>query len=85
MALTISRLAASADVHVETVRYYQRRGLLPVPPRPQGGVRQPAIVPARPWPNQQQLKYLRALSRHRPTGIKSWWALLGGNGQSLAL
>ncbi len=39
MALTISRLAASADVHVETVRYYQRRGLLPVPSRPQGGVR----------------------------------------------
>lgn len=39
MALTISRLAASADVHVETVRYYQRRGLLPEPPRPQGGVR----------------------------------------------
>lgn len=39
MGLTISRLAASADVHVETVRYYQRRGLLPEPPRPQGGVR----------------------------------------------
>jgi MerR family mercuric resistance operon transcriptional regulator len=39
MTLTISRLAASADVHVETVRYYQRRGLLPEPPRPQGGVR----------------------------------------------
>ena len=39
MDLTISRLAASADVHVETVRYYQRRGLLPEPPRPQGGVR----------------------------------------------
>jgi MerR family mercuric resistance operon transcriptional regulator len=39
MNLTISRLAASADVHVETVRYYQRRGLLPEPPRPQGGVR----------------------------------------------
>lgn len=39
MSLTISRLAASADVHVETVRYYQRRGLLPEPPRPQGGVR----------------------------------------------
>ncbi|WP_426282193.1 MerR family transcriptional regulator [Lysobacter soli] len=32
-------MAASADVHVETVRYYQRRGLLPEPPRPQGGVR----------------------------------------------
>ena len=39
MSLTISRLAASADVHVETVRYYQRRGLLEEPPRPQGGVR----------------------------------------------
>lgn len=39
MPVTISRLAASADVHVETVRYYQRRGLLPEPPRPQGGVR----------------------------------------------
>ncbi|WP_084073693.1 MerR family transcriptional regulator [Noviluteimonas dokdonensis] len=39
MTLTISRLAASADVNVETVRYYQRRGLLPEPPRPLGGVR----------------------------------------------
>lgn len=38
-ALTISRLAASADVHVETVRYYQRRGLLEEPERPAGGVR----------------------------------------------
>ena len=38
-AVTISRLAASAGVHVETVRYYQRRGLLPEPKRPLGGVR----------------------------------------------
>lgn len=37
-AFTISRLAASADVHVETVRYYQRRGLLPKPDRPAGGI-----------------------------------------------
>lgn len=37
--LTISRLAASADVHIETVRYYQRRGLLDEPVRPMGGVR----------------------------------------------
>ena len=36
---TISRLAAAADVHVETVRYYQRRRLLPEPQRPQGGFR----------------------------------------------
>ncbi len=30
--LTIARLARAADVGVETVRYYQRRGLLDVPP-----------------------------------------------------
>ena len=39
MGMTISRLAASADVNVETVRYYQRIGLLPEPPRPLGGIR----------------------------------------------
>lgn len=39
MPLTIGRLAASAAVNVETVRYYQRRGLLAEPPRPPGGVR----------------------------------------------
>jgi MerR family mercuric resistance operon transcriptional regulator len=31
-ALTIGALAAAAEVGVETVRYYQRRGLLAVPP-----------------------------------------------------
>jgi MerR family transcriptional regulator, mercuric resistance operon regulatory protein len=35
-ALTISRLARSAGVGVETVRFYQRRGLMPDPPRPAG-------------------------------------------------
>jgi MerR family mercuric resistance operon transcriptional regulator len=38
-ALTIGALAAVAGVHVETVRYYQRRGLLAEPIRPRGGVR----------------------------------------------
>jgi MerR family mercuric resistance operon transcriptional regulator len=38
-AFTIGRLAALADVNVETVRYYQRRGLLPEPRRPPGQVR----------------------------------------------
>src|SRR5690606_17155763 len=38
-AMTISRLAAAAGVHVETVRYYQRRGLLPEPKRAMGSVR----------------------------------------------
>jgi MerR family mercuric resistance operon transcriptional regulator len=37
--LTIGALAAAAGVNVETVRYYQRRGLITVPARPRGGVR----------------------------------------------
>jgi len=37
--LTIGRLAAAAEVNVETVRYYQRRGLLREPTRPMGSVR----------------------------------------------
>ena len=36
---TISGLANAAGVGVETVRYYQRRGLLPEPARPPGEVR----------------------------------------------
>jgi MerR family mercuric resistance operon transcriptional regulator len=36
---TISRLAAAAGVNVETVRYYQRRRLMPEPVRPAGGIR----------------------------------------------
>ena len=38
-SLTISGLAAAAEVSIETVRYYQRRGLLHEPTRPPGGVR----------------------------------------------
>ena len=37
--LTIGRVARAAGVSVETVRYYQRSGLVPEPPRPAGGVR----------------------------------------------
>ena len=36
---TIGALAKAAGVGVETVRYYQRRGLLPEPARPPGEVR----------------------------------------------
>ena len=38
-AMTISQLARSAQVGVETVRYYQRRGLLPDPRPHRTGVR----------------------------------------------
>jgi MerR family transcriptional regulator, mercuric resistance operon regulatory protein len=37
--LTIGAVAASAEVGVETIRFYQRKGLLDEPERPQGGIR----------------------------------------------
>jgi len=45
--VTIGRLARAADVGVETIRYYQKRGLLPVP-ESAGAFRQyPASLQAR--------------------------------------
>ncbi len=38
--LTIGRVAKQADIHIETIRYYERRGLLPDPPRTEAGYRQ---------------------------------------------
>jgi MerR family mercuric resistance operon transcriptional regulator len=38
-ALTIGRAARLAGVGVETIRFYERQGLLEQPPRPQSGVR----------------------------------------------
>lgn len=37
--LTIGKLAEVAGVSIETIRYYQRRGLLDEPPKPLGGHR----------------------------------------------
>jgi MerR family transcriptional regulator, mercuric resistance operon regulatory protein len=46
--VTIGRLAALAGVNVETIRYYQRRGLLDEPRKPLGGYRHyPAEVAKR--------------------------------------
>lgn len=39
LKLTISKLAEAAGVNIETIRYYQRRGLLNEPPKPLGGHR----------------------------------------------
>lgn len=36
---TIGRMAAKAGVNVETIRFYQRKGLLREPDRPIGGIR----------------------------------------------
>jgi MerR family mercuric resistance operon transcriptional regulator len=38
--LTTGQLAKKAQVNVETIRYYERRGLLPEPPRRASGYRQ---------------------------------------------
>lgn len=38
-SLTIGSFAKAAGVNVETIRYYQHKGLLPTPDRPPGSVR----------------------------------------------
>jgi MerR family transcriptional regulator, mercuric resistance operon regulatory protein len=52
--LTISGLARAGGVGVETVRYYQRRGLLSEPPRPGGSVRRYGAEDSR------RLRFIRA-------------------------
>jgi Hg(II)-responsive transcriptional regulator len=39
-SFTIGQLAKATGVGVETIRYYERRGLLPEPPRRESGYRQ---------------------------------------------
>src|SRR5215207_8444673 len=36
---TIGKLSEGTGVHIETIRYYERIGLLPAPPRSEGGRR----------------------------------------------
>ncbi len=38
--LTIGQLAKKANVNLETIRYYERRGLIPEPPRNKSGHRE---------------------------------------------
>lgn len=51
---TIGGLAKAAGVGVETVRFYQRRGLLPEPPRPPGEIRRYGEA------DLKRLKFIRA-------------------------
>ncbi|MEM8860412.1 MAG: MerR family transcriptional regulator [Chloroflexota bacterium] len=39
IGLSAGKLAKAADVNVETLRYYEKRGLLPEPPRKESGYR----------------------------------------------
>src|SRR5467141_4241938 len=52
-SLTIGRLAKEAGVNLETVRFYERRGLLPRPPRSASGYR---LFPAEA---ARRLKFIR--------------------------
>jgi len=38
--LSIGQLAKKANVNLETIRYYERRGLIPEPPRNKSGHRE---------------------------------------------
>ena len=58
--MTIGELARRAGVGVETVRYYQRRGLFPEPPRQPRGFRE--------YPNEA-LELLRFIRRARGLGF----------------
>jgi MerR family mercuric resistance operon transcriptional regulator len=53
MDFTIAKLAEAGGVGVETVRYYQRRGLFPVP-KSLGGIRRYG------GPEVRRLKFIRA-------------------------
>jgi len=59
-SLTIGALAHRGGVNVETVRYYQRRGLLAVPVRPSGGIRR--------YPSET-LQRLRFIKRAQQLGF----------------
>ena len=52
--LTIAEFAASAGVGVETIRFYQRRGLLPSPPRRDGAIRRYGAA------DVQRLRFIRS-------------------------
>ncbi|MBT0960278.1 Hg(II)-responsive transcriptional regulator [Denitromonas iodatirespirans] len=55
--LTIGTLAKAADVTVETIRFYQLKGLLPKPDKPYGGIRRYAEM------DVARVKFIKAAQR----------------------
>ena len=62
--LTIGRVAATAGVNIETIRYYQRRGLLEEPAKPLGGYRN--------YP-PEMVKQVRFIKRAQTLGFTRTW------------
>jgi len=60
-AYTIAGLARAAGVHVETIRYYQRRRLVPEPKRPTRGIRRY---------NESDAERLRFIKRAQGMGFR---------------
>lgn len=58
--LSIGKLAQAAGVNIETIRYYQRRGLLDEPPKPLSGYR--CYLP-------EQIRRLRFIKRAQALGF----------------
>ena len=73
-SLTIGGLAKAAAVHVETVRYYQRRGLLREPARPLNGIRRYAAA------DVTRLRFIKHAQRSGFT-LDEIHALLGLSGR----
>ena len=59
-SLTIGRLAKEVGINLDTVRYYERRGLLPKPPRTASGYR---LFPA------EAVRRLRFIRRAQEIGF----------------
>ena len=57
VSLTVGELAKVAGVHVETVRYYQRRGLLATPERHYGTIRRYTDI------DRDRLRFIRRAQR----------------------
>lgn len=58
--MTIGQLATVSGAHVETIRYYQRQGLMPTPKRPYGSIRRYGTA---------EVKRLRFIKRAQTLGF----------------
>jgi len=56
-SMTIGDLAKAAGVNVETIRFYQRKGLMPEPDRPVGSIRRYGRT------DQSRLSFIKSAKR----------------------